>query len=71
MVPAPVGAATHAFAAFDPDLGARDNGAYLVDCRVADPYVDTLRPWATSHVEADRLWRLSEELVGEKFEYQT
>jgi hypothetical protein len=31
--------------------------------------VQTVKPWATSAVEAERLWKLSEELVGEKFEY--
>jgi hypothetical protein len=63
-----VGTATHAFAAFDDTIAER-NGAYLLKCRVADPYVDTLKPWATSPIEADKLWKLSEELVGQKFEY--
>lgn len=45
------------------------NGAYLVDCKVADPWTETVRPWATSAIEAERLWKLSEELVGETFEY--
>ncbi|EFR01480.1 WW domain containing oxidoreductase [Nannizzia gypsea CBS 118893] len=63
-----VGAATHAYAAFDPNLKA-NNGAYLLDCHVADPMVDTVKSWATSAFEAERLWRLSEKLVGQEFPY--
>ncbi|KAF3482880.1 uncharacterized protein GIQ15_02204 [Arthroderma uncinatum] len=62
------GAATYVFAAFDPDLSTH-NGSYLTKCGVADPWVDTLKPWATSSVEAERLWKLSEELVGQEFVY--
>ncbi|RAH83875.1 putative short-chain dehydrogenase [Aspergillus japonicus CBS 114.51] len=62
------GAATHVYAAFDPSLKAA-NGAYLIDCHVADPLVDTVKPWATSSFEAERLWRLSEKLVGQEFPY--
>ncbi|KAF0638800.1 hypothetical protein FPSE5266_04491 [Fusarium pseudograminearum] len=67
-VTAEVGAATHVFAAFDPDL--RDhNGGYLLDCRLADPFTDTVRPWATSSAEAELLWRLSEKMAGQKFPF--
>ncbi|KAM0554027.1 hypothetical protein ACHAPJ_007102 [Fusarium lateritium] len=67
-VEADVGTATHAFAAFSPNL--RDhNGAYLEDCRLADPFTDTVRPWATSDTEAEMLWQLSEKLVGQRFVY--
>lgn len=45
------------------------NGEYLQDSRISDPYTDTVRPWATSRVEADRLWKLSEKLVGQEFSY--
>ncbi|KAL1879490.1 hypothetical protein Plec18167_003947 [Paecilomyces lecythidis] len=62
------GIATHIYAAFDPSLKA-NNGAYLIDTHVADPLVDTVKPWATSSFEAERLWRLSEKLVGEEFPY--
>ncbi|KKK13018.1 hypothetical protein P175DRAFT_0492380 [Aspergillus ochraceoroseus IBT 24754] len=62
------GAATHIYAAFDPCLKAT-NGAYLIDCHVSDPLVDTVKPWATSSFEAERLWRLSEDLVGQEFSY--
>lgn len=46
-----------------------DNGAYLVKSHVADPLFDTVKPWATSPVEAERLWKLSEKLVGQEFAY--
>ncbi|KAI2731898.1 hypothetical protein CBS147332_1037 [Penicillium roqueforti] len=62
------GAATHVYAAFEPSL--RDhNGAYLQDCHVADPWTDTIKPWATDKVEAEKLWKLSEKLVGQEFRY--
>ncbi|KAF4956838.1 hypothetical protein FGADI_3527 [Fusarium gaditjirri] len=63
-----VGTATHVFAAFDPDL-KEHNGAYLLECRLADPLTDTVRPWATSSTEAELLWRKSEEMVGERFSF--
>ncbi|KAF4157184.1 hypothetical protein CNMCM6069_005821 [Aspergillus lentulus] len=66
--PLETGVSTHIYAAFDPDL-AKHNGKYLIDCHVADPWVDTVKPWATSLLEAERLWKLSEELVGQKFTY--
>ncbi|KAF5564046.1 oxidoreductase [Fusarium phyllophilum] len=67
-VPVEVGAATHAFAAFDSNIKA-SNGSYLLEARVADPFVDTVKAWARDAVEAEKLWRLSEELVGQKFGY--
>ncbi|KAL4978779.1 hypothetical protein BDW66DRAFT_157980 [Aspergillus desertorum] len=45
------GAATTVYAAFDP--GLRD----LQDCHVADPWTDTVKPWGTEKVEAERLWK--------------
>lgn len=45
------------------------NGAYLEDCHVADPWIGAVKPWATSPIEAERLWKLSEKLVGQVFEY--
>ncbi|KAL7925674.1 hypothetical protein ACQKWADRAFT_318759 [Trichoderma austrokoningii] len=62
------GVATHIYAAFEPSLKGH-NGGYLQDSRISDPYTDTVRPWATSRVEADRLWTLSEKLVGQEFSY--
>ncbi|KAI0157180.1 NAD(P)-binding protein [Hypoxylon sp. FL1284] len=55
------------YAAFDPAIPT--NGAYLEDCRVASPWTDVLLPWATSSVEAERCWKLSEKLVGQEFSY--
>ncbi|KAG7289176.1 hypothetical protein NEMBOFW57_005539 [Staphylotrichum longicolle] len=62
------GVATHVFAAFHPSLEDH-NGAYLQDAHIADPWTETVRPWATSPIEAEKLWRLSEKLVGEQFVY--
>ncbi|PON28915.1 WW domain-containing oxidoreductase [Trichoderma gamsii] len=62
------GVATHIYAAFEPSL-KEQNGAYLEDSHVADPYTNTVKPWATSSIEADRLWKLSEKLVGQEFQY--
>ncbi|KAI6084695.1 WW domain-containing oxidoreductase [Hypoxylon rubiginosum] len=62
------GAATHVYAAFDPNIKDH-NGAYLEDSHVADPLVETVKPWGTSKVEAGRLWKLSEKLVGQQFHY--
>ncbi|KAL2811479.1 hypothetical protein BJX63DRAFT_422323 [Aspergillus granulosus] len=59
------GAATTVYAAFDPSL-KEFNGKYLDDCHVANPWTDTLKPWATNKVEAERLWKLSEQLVGQE-----
>ncbi|KAL8798704.1 MAG: hypothetical protein Q9182_006455 [Xanthomendoza sp. 2 TL-2023] len=60
------GAATHVYAAFHPSLKDH-NGAYLADSQVHP--VEQVRPWARDPVEADMLWKLSEEIVGQKFEY--
>lgn len=46
-----------------------NNGAYLIDSHVADPLVDIVKVWATDSFEAERLWRLSEKLVGQEFSY--
>ncbi|KAK0726122.1 WW domain-containing oxidoreductase [Lasiosphaeris hirsuta] len=63
------GVATHVYGAFHPELKSH-NGAYLQDAHVADPWTETVRPWGTSPVEAERLWKLSEKLVGEEFSYE-
>lgn len=62
------GAATHVFAAFDQGI-AKNNGAYLNHSRIADPYAEEVWPWVQSKVSADMLWKLSEKLVGEEFNY--
>ncbi|KAI0190901.1 hypothetical protein EV127DRAFT_388241 [Xylaria flabelliformis] len=62
------GVSTYVYAAFDPNLTSY-NGAYLERCSPADPNTTTLRSWATSSVEAEMLWKLSEKLVGQTFSY--
>ncbi|XDG09082.1 hypothetical protein ABKA04_008697 [Annulohypoxylon sp. FPYF3050] len=66
-----VGANVYVYGAFDPDVTFFEahNGTFLLSCRLADPDKDTVRPWATSSVEAERLWKLSEKLVGQIFPY--
>jgi NAD(P)-dependent dehydrogenase (short-subunit alcohol dehydrogenase family) len=56
-------AATHVVAAFDPRLEGY-NGVYLENGNLSDD----LQPTAKGPGDAERLWKLSEELVGEKFE---
>jgi NAD(P)-dependent dehydrogenase (short-subunit alcohol dehydrogenase family) len=69
IVSADEGASTYVYAAFAPEI-ADKNGAYLTECRIADPWKgDTLKPWATDLVEAERLWKLSEKLVGQEYNY--
>lgn len=43
------------------------NGTYLEDSHIANPWTETMRPWATSKIEAERPWKLSEKLVGQEF----
>jgi hypothetical protein len=62
------GAATSVFASFDPEL-KEHNGKYLTKCQVQDPMTDAIRTWATNPIDAERLWRLSEDIVGQKFSY--
>ncbi|XXH00677.1 hypothetical protein Hte_007027 [Hypoxylon texense] len=54
-------------AAFGPAL--TPNGAYLEEYRVASPWTDVILPWATSSVEAERCWKLTEKLIGQEFSY--
>jgi len=56
----PQGAATSVWAAVAPEL-ERHGGTYLADCAISDDYAE----WAVDPGAARRLWRLSEELVGE------
>lgn len=58
-------AATHVLAAFDTRLDDF-NGAYLEDGNLSK---DGLLPTAKNPEDAEKLWKLSEKLVGEKFEY--
>ncbi|KAK3323621.1 hypothetical protein B0T19DRAFT_426551 [Cercophora scortea] len=58
--------ATTLRAALDPALEAEE-GVWLADCQLTtDP--STIAPWALDAHDATRLWALSEELVGEKFD---
>ncbi|EPS38396.1 hypothetical protein H072_7872 [Dactylellina haptotyla CBS 200.50] len=59
------GTATHVVAAFDPTIESQ-NGAFLADCQVK-PITEPEAAWATGKENYDRLWKLSEELVGEDF----
>lgn len=61
----PQGAATHIVAAFDPDI-ADQTGEYLQDCQI-DP--KAREPFAVDSDAAEKLWTLSEDLVGQKFPY--
>ncbi|EPQ53758.1 NAD P-binding protein [Gloeophyllum trabeum ATCC 11539] len=60
------GTATHMVAAFDPALD-QHNGVYLQDCQLAPE--DETKPYAVDKKSAERLWKLSEEIVGQKFVY--
>ncbi len=64
------GAATSTWAATSPDLEGR-GGIYLEDCQIAAPVAPGsaggVEDYALDSDAAERLWRLSEELVGERF----
>ncbi|KAI0162213.1 NAD(P)-binding protein [Xylariaceae sp. FL1272] len=66
------GSSTSLVAALDPKLGApeakdgqENYGAYMADCQINE----TANPRAVSSSEAEKLWKLSEELVKEKFDW--
>jgi len=59
----PQGAATTVTAAFDPSLNDKP-GAYLDDSNVATP-----APHSSDPANAEKLWNISEELVGQKFTF--
>ncbi|KAL6149842.1 hypothetical protein ACJQWK_02952 [Exserohilum turcicum] len=58
-------AATHVVAAFDPRLDDH-NGAYLHDGNIAP---EEVRPTAKQPGDGEKLWKLSEKLVGQEFAY--
>jgi NAD(P)-dependent dehydrogenase (short-subunit alcohol dehydrogenase family) len=59
------GASTNVVAAFDPRI-AQKSGGYLTDCQVTeDP--EQVRAYALDEANAERLWKLSEDLIGQKF----
>ena len=65
------GAATGVYACTAPEIAGK-GGAYLADCRIAavsddgDEYT-TVKPYAVDPEVADRLWTVSEEMVGRTF----
>jgi NAD(P)-dependent dehydrogenase (short-subunit alcohol dehydrogenase family) len=59
----PQGASTTVIAAFDPSIAER-SGAYLNDGKVDD---EAVKAYAIDEGNAEKLWALSEKLVGEKF----
>ncbi|KAF7365758.1 Short-chain dehydrogenase/reductase family protein [Mycena venus] len=61
----PQGAATTVAAAFDPRLNDQP-GAYLVDSAVAN---QAIAPHCSDPVNAQRLWNVTEEIIGERFEF--
>jgi NAD(P)-dependent dehydrogenase (short-subunit alcohol dehydrogenase family) len=68
----PQGAATSVWAATAPELEGK-GGVYCEDCHVAGPGEGGLRggghaAWALDPEGAERLWALSEQLVGQQFD---
>lgn len=66
------GAATTVWAALAPELEGR-GGLYLENCRIAEPEREQnpsegYKDYALDPEAAERLWRLSEDIVGERFE---
>lgn len=57
------GASTYIVAAFDPKL-EHAAGVYLADCQ----QVPVAKPWATNPQQAEKLWELSEQLVGQQLQ---
>lgn len=68
----PQGAATTCWVATTDELEG-DGGLYCEDCNIADQDDNSasggVRSYAIDSEKADRLWNMSEELVGEKFAY--
>ncbi|KAF3917020.1 hypothetical protein ABW21_db0204793 [Orbilia brochopaga] len=57
------GVSSQIMAAFNPAI-LDQNGAYIFDCQIQEA-----APHARSLEDANRLWTLSEELVGETFKF--
>ncbi|WP_299322962.1 oxidoreductase [Parasphingopyxis sp.] len=68
----PQGAATSCYAATAPELDG-EGGVYLEDCHVAaqdnEDMTGGVRSYAIDPDNAEKLWAVSEKLVGEKFAY--
>ena len=66
------GAATSVWAATSPSL-ASEGGIYLEDCHIAEAATPGgeggVESYALDHTDADRLWALSEDLVGQRFTF--
>lgn len=43
------------------------NNSYLEGYEIGNPWMDGVKPWAIDLNETERLWKLSEELVGQEF----
>ncbi|KAA1188984.1 SDR family NAD(P)-dependent oxidoreductase [Pseudohalioglobus sediminis] len=67
------GSATSVWAATSPDLDGK-GGLYLEDCHVAEPATAEaeggVEAYALDPGEADKLWQLSEALVGQRFNFK-
>ena len=67
----PQGAATSVWAATSPDLEGR-GALYLEDCQIAEPATEDsaggVHAYALDAADAERLWQLSEQLVGQAFD---
>jgi NAD(P)-dependent dehydrogenase (short-subunit alcohol dehydrogenase family) len=62
------GASTQCVAALDPalvDVGSHAKRIYLTDCQITDE----VPAWSVDEKVAERLWEVSEELVGQKFDW--
>ncbi|KAF2455538.1 hypothetical protein BDY21DRAFT_289031 [Lineolata rhizophorae] len=62
------GAMPYVVAAFDPSVNDL-NGKYLIDGRLAKVENDDVKPYALDKEEAEKLWKYTEELVGQKFDF--
>ena len=67
------GAATQVFAATAPEIAGK-GGSYLADVQIAEVTEDgdqftTVKPYAVDPVSAEKLWTMSEELLGQGFAY--
>jgi NAD(P)-dependent dehydrogenase (short-subunit alcohol dehydrogenase family) len=58
------GTSTHIVAAFDPNITS-ESGSYLDDCKIA---MDHAMPYAKDDTQAEKLWKLSEKVVGQTFD---
>ncbi|KAJ5664433.1 short-chain dehydrogenase [Penicillium longicatenatum] len=61
------GVATYVFAAFHDSISMHVNGRYLEDSQVLD--LEEYKCWGRDPTDAERLWKLSERLVGQEFRY--